>query len=357
MPANLAELHGLNVGLPHYSQVGKFLTIYPATTSEAILLAGKLDAATRGLAGPVIPFDRRFRARSNVFYRYGSFAGKQLVSNSGKTRKDRREPGAAVPSWVVDPFTRENKMLWQQALPLAPQYLTYRALSQRGKGGVYEALDLSISPPRRVIIKEGRRHGETGWDRLDGYDRILHETRILRRLRAAGLAIPQVHRAFSRNGNRYLALEKISGPPLLSPGREQPTRTSWKRAQQILDRLEPVLAQMHAAGLVWRDCKPSHIFFAKDAVRLIDFEGACAISETDLLPWASLHYSPPAYRHPFAKRRAGTLEDNYALGVIAFQFLAGKFPPGSSRARATIYRRTNCPASLRATIERLLANS
>jgi hypothetical protein len=44
-----------------------------------------------------------------------------------------------------------------------------------------------------------------------------------------------------------------------------------------------------------------------------------------------------------AARRAGTLEDDYALGVIVFQFLIGKFPQASLRVRAVVYKRTRCP--------------
>ena len=272
-----------------------------------------MHAVTRGLAGPDIPYDQRYRDRSNVFYRYGAFAGNgkkgvsQLLDHAGRKHKDRREAGAAVPPWLRDPFIKSPARRWRNAFPLGADFFPYRALCQRGKGGVYEALDLSVSPPRRVIIKEGRRHGETGWDGMDGYERILHEEKILRHLRAAGLATAQVHRAFSAKGNRYLVLEKISARPLLPPGRQQPARTSWQRAQYILDRVEGVLKKIHAAGLIWRDCKPSHIFVLKDAVRLIDFEGACGIEQTDVLPWASPYYTPPPYPQALCSPSQGNL--------------------------------------------------
>ena len=55
-----------------------------------------------------------------------------------------------------------------------------------------------------------------------------------------------------------------------------------------------------------------------------------------------------------SRRRTGTLEDDYALGVIAFQFMCGEFPPCNSRRRSAFYRRAGCPDSLRARIEDLL---
>ena len=121
-----------------------------------------------------------------------------------------------------------------------------------------------------------------------------------------------------------------------------------------LNRLGPLLRAIHSAGYLWRDCKPEHIFMSHDKICMIDFQGACRISETGLLPWESRHYLPPIYRKKFAAHRAGTLEDDYALGVILFQFLSGEFPATSARLRAAVYKRTRCPDYLRARIESLL---
>jgi serine/threonine protein kinase len=254
---------------------------------------------------------------------------------------------------LEDPFqkSRANNSKWRGLI--SRELLVFKAKAQRGKGGVYEAVDLSALPVRRVIVKEGRRHGETNWDGRDGYALVKHEAQVLRKLRKAGLPVPEIFREFTKNGNRYLVLEKITGRPLLATKRMQPPRTSWRRAERILEQLEPLLSKLHTAGWVWRDCKPSHFFSRKGKLRMIDFEGACRIGETDLPPWGSPDYIPPGYRGKFS-RRAGTLEDDYALGVIAFQFLAGKFPPTSSRHRASIYKSTRCPDSLRSRIENLL---
>ena len=73
-----------------------------------------------------------------------------------------------------------------------------------------------------------------------------------------------------------------------------------------------------------------------------------------VLPWGSHRYLPTIYRKQFSARRAGTLEDDYALGVILFQFLSGEFPATSARERAAVYKRTPCPNWLRAKIECLL---
>jgi serine/threonine protein kinase len=121
----------------------------------------------------------------------------------------------------------------------------------------------------------------------------------------------------------------------------------------LLRRLQPLLDAIHKHGYVWSDCKPEHIFVCRGKLWLIDFAGACRISETAVLPWGSHHYLSPIYRRRFPVRRPGTLEDDYALGVILFQFLNGEFPATGARVRATVQKRTRCPESLRAKIESL----
>ncbi|MDQ6655729.1 MAG: hypothetical protein M3Y80_07955 [Verrucomicrobiota bacterium] len=206
-----------------------------------------------------------------------------------------------------------------------------------------------------MILKEGRRHGETNWDGCDGFTRIEREASVLRALSKVGVGVPEIVRQFSYEGNRYLVLKKLSGKPLLRNELVQPQLPSVRRAAQLLAQLDPVLAAIHMAGWVWRDCKPQHILVSGANVQLIDFEGACRIDAEGILPWGSPDYMPPAYRKPFAFRKAGTLEDDYALGVIAFQFLAGDFPSLRGRERARVYRRTACPDALRDRIEGLLA--
>lgn len=360
VPDRLEQLVSLNSGLSGFSQVGKFLTIYPRSTSEAVHLAGELHRATRGLAGPRIPFDAAYRRNSLVHYRYGAF--RPLDKSSARViraplltaYRDSRAPGSAVPKWLPDPFNRASKPHPSQG-PLSTDYFVYKAKRQRGKGGVYEAVDLTVSPARLVIIKEGRRHGETDRDGKDGYARVRHEAKMLDRLRVVAVPVPEIFRQFSQSGNRYLVLERIGGRPLLPTHRVHPVRTSWRRTAKILDQLEPILSKIHLAGWVWCDCKPSHIFVHRGQFRLIDFENAHRIGAREISSWGSRDYFPPMVRST-RRCRGRAREDDYALGVIAFQFGTGKFPPAAAHRRAALFRRTGCPDHLREKIERLLGS-
>jgi hypothetical protein len=358
VPSALSFLAQLNSGSgANFSQVGKFITIYTTSESNAITLARKLHHATRGMAAPEIPFDLRYRMNAPVFYRYGAYgtrakgAPAHLVDPAGRFRPDRRAPGRAIPKWLVDPFNGGRASRQKRRGPIGLDFLVSRALVQRGKGGVFEALDLSTYPARLVIIKQGRRHGDTSWNGEDGFARVEREGRVLQSLAAAGIPVPQVFRQFTQGNHRYLVLEKIKGRPLLR--KRNPAKPSWRRAVEIVDKLGTELSKLHTAGWVWRDCKPSHIFVHDGSLRFIDFEGACRTDEVDLLPWGSPDYVPRRYHGKFS-RRAGTLEDDYALGVIAFQFATSELPPRSVRRRSAFYKRVDCPGFLRDRIEALL---
>ncbi|MEY2539217.1 MAG: hypothetical protein QOG67_2957 [Verrucomicrobiota bacterium] len=364
-PASLELLAQLNAGVAEFSQVGKFLTVYPRSADEAVQLAQKLHKATRGLEGPEVPFDARYRKRSLVHYRYGVFRKDpkaptrfDLVFDSvGKSHQDRRAAGYAIPRWLQDPFRKAGDHLngtrRSSAGPIGRDFLVFKVITQRGKGGVYEAMDLSSSPARLVIIKEGRQDGEISWDGKDGFARVRHEGRVLRELRSGGVPVPEVYCEFTQEGNRYLVCEKVSGRPLLPASKLQPNKASWRRARRILEQLEGCFSRMHAVGWVWRDCKPWHIFVHRGKLRLIDFEGACRPAEKRVLPWGSLMYAPKASYERLG-RAPGMKEDDYALGVVIFQLTTGKFPPASSQRRKALYQRAKCPNFLRNRIDELL---
>ena len=104
------------MGIPAFSQIGKFITVYPRSTAEAVDLARRLRTATRELPGPEIPFDVSYGKRSLVYYRYGSFrrSGKGspadgvIIDLAGRSHPDRRASGHAVPRWLSDPFQKSR---------------------------------------------------------------------------------------------------------------------------------------------------------------------------------------------------------------------------------------------------------
>ena len=359
---SLVEIQRLNSGLHHnYTQIGKVITIYPRSDRQAVSLARRLHELTRGFAAPSVPFDLRFKPGSNVYYRFGAFTalsvknrngrGVPVIKNEfGKLISDSRQ--RAKPDWVGNPFSsREPSVAAPREMPDLP-IRVLRALVQRGKGGVYEAIDLSNTPPRRCLIKEGRKHGETTWDGRDGAWLVRNEARVLSELSSSGAPLPEVYEVFELEGNFYLAMKFIDGETLDSFLRRLPRRLSVVRILALGEQLATLLDCIHRAGWVWRDCKPKNILISRRGKLVpIDFEGACRIDQPDMQRWGTRGFvleDAVAY-----SRRTVVDDDLYGLGAILYLLTTGRiFDP--ARPVPVTKLRPKVPPQLVKLIETLL---
>jgi len=172
----------------------------------------------------------------------------------------REEP---KPDWISDPFEGKRPR-GRKRLEYCPDKIRVLcALAQRGKGGVYEAIDLRGGFPEPCLLKEGRRNGEVTWDGRDGAWRIRNEERVLARLSAAGVNVPAVRCSFALAGNYYLVMEYLEGETLHNFLSRLHRRLSLSRVVQYSLQLAMFLSQMHRAGWVWRDCKPKNLIVTK----------------------------------------------------------------------------------------------
>jgi len=222
---SLTDVITLNSGLQQsYSQVGKVITVYPRDNREAVHLARRLDKLTFRFRAPSVPFDLRFGDASNIYYRYGAFKHLEIerdgrlipavLSAGGELVPDMREN--PKPPWVSDPFQNlASNRKPRRSKPVTPSsFQVVRALVQRGKGGVYQAIDVRSNPPRLFLLKEGRRHGELDWEGRDGAWRIRNEERVLSRLSRCNIKVPKVYSRFEVAGNVYLVMEFVDGETL-----------------------------------------------------------------------------------------------------------------------------------------------
>jgi len=339
-PASLDELRKLNSGIWYgYTQTGKSLTVYPASRDSFIALCRELDSLTRGLAtGPAIPFDIRYSHGSNVYYRYGTFVPRKattadtrdlVFSPSGEVMEDRRDTPAKAPPWEEDPFSLSRSTGRSSVSSFLEQFKVFRTLTQRGKGGTYEAIDMAARPLRQCIIKEGRRHGETGWDGRDGYGRIRNEGTILSALGKQGPFVPRVHEMREESNNAYLVLEKLEGLTLERFLTGFPRPLEERISLHLARQLAALVAKVHSCGFVWRDCTPSNLIVGRDGrLRAIDFEGSCRISEFEPVAWSTPDYSPPEVRSGYYLKaeKSNTPEDLFALGCCLYLLFEGRSP-------------------------------
>ena len=339
VPKALNEIGKLNCGMHYgYTQIGKCLTVYPCSVEEAISLAEHLHELTAGCAAPVIPFDRRFKPDSCVYYRFGPFKRLRVQNGESSQMLALRGPeGTLVPdcresvgvelSGGPDPFKHASAEREQAAdTQCRTPFRVFRALVQRGKGGVYQAIDLSDSEPRLCILKEGRRHGEVGWDGRDGFWRIKNERKVLSSLTHLGVDAPRVYGAVEVEDNFYLAIEFIPGQSLDKLLRARQRRLPISMIVKYATRLAGILSRLHSAGWVWRDCKPSNLIMSEAGrLRPIDFEGACRVNQPNPLPLGTPEFLPTNYKEELGLP-AHPSTDLYAMGVVIYYLVTGTLP-------------------------------
>ncbi|MBL8150361.1 MAG: protein kinase [Blastocatellia bacterium] len=342
-PYSLEELDKINSGVHYgYSQVGKFITVYPRSDEEALFLASELHNLTSGIAAPTIPFDTQLQPESCVYYRYGAFGDLEIKNPDGSVTSAIRTPegnliadlrdSCTTPDWVSDPFIEAglHKKAKKSTSPLNTTFRAFRALAQRGKGGVYQAIDLRGKSPRLCVIKEGRRNGETCWDGRDGYWRVAHEEQVLRSLHASGVTVPSLYTSFEANGNYYVVMESVDGENLELLLKKRARRLSIIQVMKYAVEIAEILSQIHAAGWIWRDCKPSNFIRTRSGSLVpCDFEGAVTTGGFDTMTWDTPIFSSPESQY-INSETIETSADIYSLGAVVYFLLTGRYVSASS---------------------------
>ncbi len=361
-PESLRELIKLNSGLDYgYWQVGKFLTVYPSTETEAVELARELHELTQEFISIAIPFDNQYLPSSSVFYRYGAFEEIKMTNEDGVTLPAIRNLSGelvyddclqAVPEWLRDPFPTAGIIEENLVTPLMTTYRVFRAITQRGKGGTYQALDFSANPPRFCIVKEGRRHGEVSWNGQDGYQLAKNEQNVLEKLGEIYKGVPQYFSSFEAFGNFYLVMEYVEGKSLNDVMKFRQRRFSVKQVILYAVEIAGIIEEIHKAGWIWNDCKPANLIVTSDkSLRPIDFEGAYPINQTAPFDWRSYAFSKPK-KH----QSSSEADDLYALGTVIYFLLTGRFYDSNAPLAVKKLRR-NVPQQLQSIIKNLVENS
>lgn len=352
-PKTLNDIKKLNCGLfAGYSQIGKCFTVYPRSDQEAVSIADELHKVTVHLSGPTVPFDERLTPNSNVFYRYGAHSSRLKVVVNGEENSairtpdgelvaDERGPDSAIPVWVTSPFPQSSIAARARVRSrFTDSYKVFKALSQRGKGGVYTALDITSIPMRLCVLKEGRRLGEIDWDGKDGYWRIKNEAKALEGLRRSGVPVPIIYSEFKQAHSCYIAIEHLDGKNLQELCANSKITTD--RRVNLCLQMASLVTQIHEAGWVWRDCKPLNFMVSTDdQLRPLDFEGAVRRDRSISLPWGTAGYVPPEWlsnRHNFDLEA----DDLFALGA-SFLHVVTQSPPPTNHNEMLAFAKQTLP--------------
>ena len=151
-------------------------------------------------------------------------------------------------------------------------------------------------------------------------------------LAAARLVHPNIVQVFDfglddATHRNFIVMEFVDGPSCAEILRERGTLPAAE-AFELLAQSCRGLDYAHRNGVVHRDVKPGNLLLNPDGmVKLADFGIAKAAEQSDITKVGSV-LGTAAYLAPEQTRGepAGPASDLYALGVVAYQLLAGRLP-------------------------------
>jgi serine/threonine-protein kinase len=157
--------------------------------------------------------------------------------------------------------------------------------------------------------------------------------------------VVRIHEVGAIGTMPYLVRDFIEGKSLAEYVGDR-TAGSLERKLVWLRDLAFILAEIHRAGIVHRDVKPSNVLVRRDgALRLLDFgvarrsvdrEAGLVGPTVDRLPSGTERLrvvGTPAYLAPerFAHQATSPLADQFGWGVLAYELLAGHLPWGDGK--------------------------
>ncbi len=240
----------------------------------------------------------------------------------------------------------------------------YDIVGELGRGGmatVYLAHDIALD--RQVAIKvmnPGLMMGE------GTRDRFKREART-----AAALTHPHiipVHLVRETDRVVFFIMKYVQGRSLDSIIFERgplPVRM----AQAILTQVGGALGYAHRRGVVHRDIKPANIMIDEEGWAVVTDFGIAKVSDASLLTKSGVTVGTPYYMSPeqCSARPVTGASDQYSLGVVGYEMLAGKTPFAGDSLMDIMRKhffelptplltlRPDCPQALATTIERMLA--
>ncbi|MGH7585742.1 MAG: serine/threonine-protein kinase, partial [Gemmatimonadales bacterium] len=250
---------------------------------------------------------------------------------------------------------------------LGARYELGAELGRGGMGVVLLARDrvLDREVAVKVIHPQLADHGAL-------IDRFLAEARTVARLRHPNIVA--IHEAGEAEGLLYFVMDRVAGGTLRDR-LQRDGRLPTEEAARITADLADALDAAARAGVVHRDMKPENVLLEAGTGRalLVDF-GIARLQESEgrrEITGAGMAVGTPAYMSPEQATGDDDVDprsDLYALGVVAYEMLAGT-PPFTGPNRVVVShhistrptpvqrRRPETPPALASAIARALEKS
>src|SRR5947207_3680969 len=204
---------------------------------------------------------------------------------------------------------------------LPTRYRDPELVARGGMGAVYCATDASLGRPVAIKVLDERLASDESL-------RKRFEREALTAARLSGEAgIVTIFDVGEWNGRPYIVMEYVRGRSLQDVLRDDGAQAPASMLRW-LDQTARALDYAHERGVVHRDVKPSNLLLDRQGrVHVVDFGVATAVgldslTQTGTVIGTAGYLSPEqAQGHP-----ATPASDRYALGIVAYELLAGVRP-------------------------------
>lgn len=208
----------------------------------------------------------------------------------------------------------------QPGLALGGRYRLVRQIAVGGMGEVWVAKDESLA--RDIAIKVLK---EEFVGNADFLNRFRVEARNAASLSHAHIA--QLYDYGEQDGSAYLVMELVHGEPMSDVLEREPVLPVTKLLK-ILAQTSRALHAAHVGGVVHRDIKPGNIIIEHSGdVKITDFGVSLATNQVPMTA-AGMVMGTAQYLSPEQAigRPATGASDIYALGIVAYEAIAGNRP-------------------------------
>ncbi|MBX7192997.1 MAG: serine/threonine protein kinase [Sandaracinaceae bacterium] len=208
---------------------------------------------------------------------------------------------------------------------LRDRYELVREMASGAMGAVYEAIDRTTGTRVAVKMLRPELAAEASLRR-----RFRRESSILRSLEHP--AVVRVLDAGEDSDDRAFTVMELLDGETLETKLARDGAMPVAEAATLLLALAGALEAIHARGVVHGDLKPANVFLTATPphVKLVDFglskvEGLDRLTRTGELAGTPVYMAPELFTGEGGREPDARL-DVYALGVLAYQMLAGALP-------------------------------
>ncbi len=224
--------------------------------------------------------------------------------------------------------------------PLETGLHVMEEIGRGSHGKVFRALDRALD--REVALKV---LNESHFRDAPSRERFIREARLLAALDHENIV--RIYSIDEPDGQLQIELEYVGGKTLQRIVKEDGPMTPGEAARVGI-AICRALEEIHAAGLVHGDVKPSNVMRTpNDRIVLLDFGIARTYSAEDETAIAPFVAGTPVVMPPeqFVGKKVGPQADIFAVGAVLYWLVSGRFPfegktPDEIRERLEVDRAT-----------------